>query len=544
MKELLKKITLPKVVSTFFSILFIIAVVNTIFFNKTTTIDFSPTIMLVGVIVVYIVMFLVRKIGLRFCNVWDKLIQGVIKNKKLLALFVFLVQIFIISMAYRNCGFDCGYVVIHARKLLIGETTDGIFDLSYFSNYTNNLTLLYLFKYMYQFIGLFFEITEENIFLITAIFNVIMIDVAMIALIKICKKLFSKNVTALVILFSVPLIMFNPYMIVAYSDTISMCMPVLIFYLYLKIKENKKTQYLYAFLEGLLLFWGYYIKPTVLIIGVAIIVTEIFFSKFSDIRNIFSKKFIFKHMARLVAFSLSIVISFGALSSFKKNELEKLIPDWIFELNSVPPTHFLMMGLNQQEQPGKGKNTTVYGSYYVPDVFGTLGIKGKENKKHYNLSVVKKRLEDYKVSGYIDFLYKKFTWIISDGTFFYGQEGGFYNFDFINKSRGARKVQKYFDINSNFYQNYEANAFQIIWVVLLVGIVFSLGKYDKNIITMKITILGIIMFILLFEGRSRYLYSYIPFFIMIGVTGISELVTFKRKKKLLDYKDKVTSNNC
>ena len=529
MKIKLKSISLVKIVSILFAVVFFNILINTIFFNKTTTLDFSTWVMILGMVTAFITIFLAFYLSRRFVNIYNFFEKYVKKHKYLIMLSIFLLQLFIIGLAYKNCGFDCGYVIVHAYKLLKGEIEDGIFDISYFSNYTNNLALLYIFKYIFQIMHCFFEVTEDNIFLITAVVNIVMIDLAEIIMLNISKKLFGTKVTILVFMLSVPLIIFNPYIIVAYSDTLSMFIPLLIFYLYLKIKEWHKTRYIYIFLEGLVMICGYYIKPTILIMAVAIIASEMLFFSFKGIKKNISKKLVMDCCISLVILLSSIIMTMGIISWFKSNKLEKLIPDWIIELNSVPPTHFFMMGLNTQEQPGLGKNKIVYGSYYTPDVFGTLALKGRGNKIQYNLKVIEQRLKDYKFTGYMDFLYKKMNWIACDGTFYYGQEGGFYNCDFLNKSTGARKIQKFFDVNSDFYKKYVANGMQIIWVVILVGLVISYKDRNKNTTILKLSIIGIIMFILLFEGRSRYLYSYIPIFIMVSALGIRNITNIGKK---------------
>ena len=55
--------------------------------------------------------------------------------------------------------------------------------------------------------------------------------------------------------------MFLPYIIIPYTDTISMVFPILIFYLYIKIKEekNETKKAFFTILEGILTILGYYI---------------------------------------------------------------------------------------------------------------------------------------------------------------------------------------------------------------------------------------------------------------------------------------------
>lgn len=75
---------------------------------------------------------------------------------------------------------------------------------------------------------------------------------------------------------------------------------------------------------------------------------------------------------------------------------------------------------------------------------------------------------------------------------------------------------------------------QISWLIILLGLVLSYSKEKSEYLEIgKLAIIGIILFILLFEGRARYLINYIPVFIFIGVYGLK-----KSLNKILTIKDK------
>ena len=75
---------------------------------------------------------------------------------------------------------------------------------------------------------------------------------------------------------------------------------------------------------------------------------------------------------------------------------------------------------------------------------------------------------------------------------------------------------------------------QISWLIILFGLMLSYSKEKNEYLDIgKLAIIGIILFILIFEGRARYLVNYIPIFIFIGV----DLFKISLKKKLT-IKDK------
>ena len=136
--------------------------------------------------------------------------------------------------------------------------------------------------------------------------------------------------------------------------------------------------------------------------------------------------------------------------------------------------------------------------------------------------------------GYIKFLYNKANWILSDGTFYFGCEGTWIIDGYQNQSKMAKIVQKFITIDSNAYKYITVNIMQMSWLIILLGLALSYSKEKNEYINIgKLAIIGIILFILLFEGRSRYLINYIPVFIFIGVYGLknslNKILTMKNK---------------
>ncbi|MDU3280432.1 MAG: hypothetical protein E7E91_13645, partial [Staphylococcus aureus] len=78
----------------------------------------------------------------------------------------------------------------------------------------------------------------------------------------------------------------------------------------------------------------------------------------------------------------------------------------------------------------------------------------------------------------------------------------------------------------------------ILWIFTLFGMYLTTVSFDKKQISyreiiIKLTIIGAMMFLLLFEGgRSRYLIQFLPFFYLLSAIGWeSVLTTANRRKK-------------
>ncbi len=499
-----------------FLILFLIIVINAIFFNKTIQINYIVPVMLIGTILVYMMIYLFYYISKKYFKIME------IKNdyKIILAIIIFLIQIIIAGLVYAHCGWDCGGVIDNAFCMYKGEQP----DINYFSMYPNNIAILMIFKYLYVLVGYFNVIELQNIYWIAVIFNIIMIDLAVVFTILTSKKIFGNKITYLVFLFIIPLILFSPHIIVPYTDTISLWIPIAIYYFYLKSKENKKIKFLYLFIEAVLIVVGYFIKPTCIIMAIAIILVELINISIKSLKN---KKNLKNAIIIMLIFALGYGITMETYQYFRYKNFGKYVSEEQFEKNVIPVTHFLMMGMQEaeiEEMNNKGKNNIMYGAYNGEDVANTKKIEGKKEKQNYNIEIIKQRLQKFGILGYLNFIYNKMNWILSDGTFYYGAEGTFFVTDPYNKSAIGKALQGFFNLNSNKYQYITANIMQIAWIALLVGIIATYKDTKKEIYVLKFSIIGIILFIVLFEGRSRYLYNYIPMFILVGTYGVANII--------------------
>lgn len=507
---------LLKLFSVIFSIFFIIIVINTIFFNKTTMIKFSKLAMILETIIIYMIIFILYKV----LNKKEKIFKIRTSNKILIGLAIFVVQLILAGLTYTRCGWDCGVIIDNSFSLYQGQ---GI-NVQYFATNPNNIALLLIFKYLYVIVGLFNEINADLIYWLPVIFNIIMIDLGCIFTLLTSTKIFGNKTTYLTLLIMIPLLIITPYLIIPYTDTITLFIPITCFYFYLKIKENTKNKYLYLFLEGILLVLGYLLKPTCIIIGIAIILGEILYSNINKNRIKQTAK---KILITFLVLMLGVGIFYTGYTYVKNKNISKYISQEEFEKLSVTPTHFLMMGLKKTENTNsEGEEYVLFGAYNEEDVMNTKSYEGKEAKQQYNLEIIKKRLSNYGILGYLQFLYDKITWFMADGTFFYGAEGNFFVEEPYNQSRMGRLLQKFTNLDEKTYKIVTANAMQITWVMILIGIIFTWKNNEKNINIMKFSIIGIILFIALFEGRSRYLYNYLPIFILIGVLGIKNVIKY------------------
>lgn len=202
-------------------------------------------------------------------------------------------------------------------------------------------------------------------------------------------------------------------------------------------------------------------------------------------------------------------------------------------------THFLMMGANEERR----------GVYSGKDVTASMACPNKTSRQEMNIRVWKNRLNEMGFLRLGKQGLKKTLTNFADGTFAWANEGDFWvqvngsnqlilNFygigNFSCNADGSERAQEYGNANARVFQNTS----QIIWLMILLGVSLGFIKKDasKGEVVAYLSILALAIFLTIFECRARYLYLYLPFFIMLGCANwakISSILLQKVSKRPL-----------
>jgi len=444
------------------------------------------------------------------------------ENKKVLIGLglLFIVQVLFVSQFYKVAPFDAKTVYIQAQnKELVSSF--------YFSEYPNNLFLLFFEHATYQ-VNMFLNTGIDTYFVLVVI-NILAVDLSIYLIYLITRKVFSRRLSWYALLLAVLLFGMMPWFTVVYSDTLSMPMGLSVFYLYLKIKEqaNNKGKILYAVLLGMCAYLGFLIKPSGVFSGLAIIVVEVMMCNY--------KSLIKQTKKMVIVLCLSVAVLIGVFTvRLPFNYVvdhQQLVP--YDENENFPFTHWMMLGLNENEFRGH----TAYGMWTAEGFFLTHDAPGKKAKLKRTLGAIRQRLVNFGFLGYIKFLWNKAIWILGDGTFFWGNEG---LQDEVTEERGIAQTIQNIVYSKGKNYGYYAYLLQTEWFIVFFALamsLFSIKKYmNKNFLIISCTIFGSILFILLFEGRSRYLLNNLGFFIMIASVGMEKILTTLKKLTFKKHK--------
>jgi len=433
---------------------------------------------------------------------------------RLLITFVFLftLQVILAINISTWIGWDAGTVVGEAAKAVNNAPIES----GSLSMYPNNLLLFFILHQILRFFT-FIGITDNWLGL--SIVNILMIDIALLASIITVRKVYpseDRRLT-LLILFSL-LIGLSPWIIVPYSDTFLMPFVSLVILLCFQTTQAKTTakRILFASAAGILFALGWLIKPIIIAIPAALVITGLVY-----IIHVRGKIKLRLAAPVLLSSSLAIALTIGAFNLYVENQN-------IVELNKsvrVPMSYTIATGLVSEYSV---YSRSLYGAWNFETAKYNHGTTQEKNE-NFN-ALIRERLQNHGVFGYTRFLVNKARWITSEGNFFWLGEGAG-TADFSNVD--GNFLRELFYTNGKHYPFY-LHAANGLWTVVFLGLCIGMlvpcltgqnktkqgGNSDLFI---RLNVFSIIFVILLTEGRSRYLIGFLPVFCIISANGYSYL---------------------
>lgn len=419
---------------------------------------------------------------------------------------ILVAQLVLAVAVTRFPGWDAGELVTNAINLADGA--DEI-NTAYFNQYPFNIALtLVLWKFMELSRGL--GLTDDLV--AASILNALVLFAGTVVTYLAARKLVAPSIALLTLIPTTAFIAFSPWINTAYSDTFALVFTALLLYLFLLLGEapsfRRKTVVWAAI--GICAGLGSAIKITVLIGLIAIVLVVV-------VQSITKRE----GWKTVGATGLAIVIAGGCVVGV--GQVVKLVETQsgvvAFDLytndREFPLTHFLKMGAQG------------LGGYNQEDVNTTVAIPTKSERSEAALQEYLRRVAALGPAGYSTLLTDKATWSLGDGTFYQSGEGGSTDSPFVSTDRLSVKIQSFFDIHgSNHWML--VLAWQPLWILMLLLIAAPLFMKDRRLFSdpasvLRFALLGLLLYVMFFENRSRYLYLYVPFFILLASLSLDSL---------------------
>ena len=430
-----------------------------------------------------------------------------------LSALLFAAQVFITYHAYFFSVWDARYVLEGARAFAY-DMPEAI-SVDYFSMYPNNLTLAGIYGGLLRLpMCLGAELGEERGLLLLILVQCALNTACGLLLWSLTRRVaeaFSDGVTAaqaaLVALIAYAvLIGLSPWFLVPYSDSSALIFPVLLLWLYERLRGRLPS----ALLLGALGTLAFMIKPQASIPLIAIALCEL-------------AALIVRRSKRSAVFLILMGSAFLLVVLPAQSVMERQIGIELDSDRAMNPAHYVNMGLNAEHD----------GAFNMPDLDAVLAVPAKE-RTAWCLRTAWARVKEYGVPGMAEHLLRKALVNFADGGFAWGID--FARNDLpVKDERLTPWVRSVVYSDGTRYPALHALE-QAVWLLLLVLCpfgAFGLRRLRAEQETpvpaaMLLSVIGIIAFNMLFEAKARYVFVMVPVMIAVSAAGLCALRGRKR----------------
>lgn len=399
-------------------------------------------------------------------------------------------------------GFDSSLIYDWVQKASKGEAMG---NEAYFNRYPHNLGIV-MFYLSFVRLGVFAGLSNPQIIMtvITAISVALTVLITAYMASKFVKSGSALRVFVLSLVCPIAL-----YAAEMYTDSISALFIALELFLMLRIKEKheKDNRGLLFVILAMVTGIGAIIKITALIPIVAAGIVALIKKKQTklDITQLGKK-------AGIAALCLGC---FFAIFLGYKTIGENVLPG--SKNAALPYSHWVMMGMGGD------------GIFSSEDLDASLEHAPETSK--YNIETIKNRLGEMGLFGYINLLARKVSVTWGDGTYELSRVVG--TVPRNPQSLVVRVVGVYGDYFK--YYRFITTVLQLSWIIsLLMMAIITRKKKDSKLLVAKISLIGIFVFLLIWETNSRYLVNFLPIIMILQEYSLYVIwKSLKEKRKQL-----------
>ena len=371
----------------------------------------------------------------------------------------------------------------------------------YMARYPNNFGIMFLLAMYYRVIYLIFGYVPLYA---PVVLNCIALTSSMLFATLIVKNIWGRRraVYFLILIFLfAPLYPYTPFF---YTDTLSMPFGIIGIYLYvlgLKADNSQKVKkYALIFFAGAIIFLGFKVKGNLIVVIAAAVIFALLKCKWKEFGCIL----------------LALVIGFGSFALLFKAGYNAvgLVTEAQADRYEYPYTHWVMMGL-------KGK-----GGYNAKDSIFTGSQTSKAAKQEANIKEIKKRVKTLVNNHkFTEHFVVKASWMWGDGTYFIpGHIKDYVKRSYLHEV--FLRDGKYYYLFFGYCNAYQLVLLFMMLMSLLKGILRPKIEFS---VFLKGIVFATFVFLLVWEGRSRYLFNLTPVYIMLALDGISFTTESVRK---------------
>ena len=446
-----------------------------------------------------------------YAIVWSmkRLMQAVRPERRkmlwiICSLVTLALQMVMIHSYYFYTDWDVETIVESAMAAVTGS------DISrhenYFSMYPNNLVLVTLFGWVVR-SAYSLGLAEHAYFALLVFQCVICWAAGTMLCMLVYHLLHSDELTAAAWVLYQLIVNASPWISIPYSDSVALFFPMALLSVAFLMPKTGVKGILRMFLMTFLAYFGYRIKPQIVIVFIALCLygAAQMLGRGKKAKSVLTM--CFGQSCGFAAGLLCAVLLANMMAEDvnvpRNKELEFGIP------------HFLMMGANTEE----------FGAYFQRDVSFSWRCATREERTQKNLQVFAERVQEMGPVGLFKQMMRKTLTNFNDGTFCWAGEGKFYREILEEKNPVLSPLTRsiYYSHEGKLYPVW-ANFAQMIWMgVLALAACAALGKRDARMSVIMLSLIGLTIFETVFEARARYLFCFAPLFIILAVSGMRQM---------------------
>lgn len=473
---------------------------------------------LVGVLFFLVIIYFMRKIP---TNKYT--IGGFVGFALIISVAFYFVNVEISKCIAFYGGWDCGMVANSARWFY--EDGELGYD-DYYYIFSNNVPITWLLYKLYGFAVEFvaYPYNPEFVWIqFQCLLHAVTVFLSAITVLIITQDV---SVATLTLGVNTIFLGLSPWKIIPYTDATPIVFPVIALFCYAVFKRMKLGWKYFAWFGAIFVgVLGGIMKATCYVTLIAIMIVEIVWILINqDKMRIKVRDLMLRGCVLICGFLLATACKNRMYESLNYEYNENFNIGWL---------GFLYDGLNEESTGA----CSVDGYNMVRELAG----ESRETKDLKMLQAVKDRINEKGFSGLVDFWLRKQVMTYNDGTFSWYQEGFFNAWDYENITDSDWKVplREFYWEDGEDYLNFITLSHGI-WLFVLVGVLIeavmlliqAIINLCRNIDERAVEIqfravwilifVGIFLFVMLFEGRARYLYTSIPIFSTMAVVGYWE----------------------
>ena len=420
-------------------------------------------------------------------------------------------SVFVFNQAGLHHPYDSESLYEGARELV--ETGESASLTAYLSQDPNNLLLAWLYTLLWR-LALLLGLGSAYILLLPIQCGIVAVSLYLVY--RGAEMTVGREKPAVpVILWCIGalFLFFNPKVTENYSDPPAMLVVTLCAFLYLKVRQGGSRRPLYLGFLGFFSMAGYFLKPLCSFVLIAAFLVSFLPAV------IRSRKKWRKALLCALALLCGLVLAFGCVQ-WADGSLG-LTLDHERELSAV---HYLMMGLNSQGG----------GIFWYNDLVMSVAYPTYAERQAANWAVTRERVSTAGFKGMAVLMLRKLLTNLNDGTFDWHSnvslgEDMTWADEMPLRISGLDTALRDFFAGSGFPVLH--GLMQSLWLaILLLGAAGSLRRREDGLCVLRLAVLGLILFVELFEASPRFLYAFAPVLLLLAGGGLA-LLPFPERRK-------------